>query len=348
MNDVHIIGAGPVGCFSAIYALKNNPNLNILISEEHKEIGLPIKCSGLISKNAVDFLSNDINMKKCIKRKFTKAEVYLEKDKIVLNSKQPMYLIDRKLFDILCAEKAVQLGAKIELNTKIINKYKSKTIIGADGPLSNTAEYYKFPKIKKFIATQQAIVNLKDFDPNTIQIFLSQKHIPGFFGWVIPHNKEQVELGAGIRLPNNGKTAIDYLKKQLKIKQKLNLTGGLIPHEIRKTTYKKTNKNEIILVGDSAGQVKRTTGGGVYYGCLCAKTAGENINTLKNYEKNWKKKYEKDLKMLSFLRSLMNIQNDLTLKAGLKSFKVLGIERLIEKHGDPDSISSIIDSILKR
>ncbi|MFA5381547.1 MAG: NAD(P)/FAD-dependent oxidoreductase [Candidatus Micrarchaeia archaeon] len=344
MNDVHIIGAGPVGCFSAIYALKNN--LDILISEEHKEIGLPVKCSGLISQKAVDFLSKEINIKKCIKRKFTKAEVNFGKDKIELNAKQPMFLIDRKLFDILCAEKAEKEGVKIELNKKIKNNYKANTIIGADGPLSNTAEYFNFPKINKFISTQQAII--KNKNENVIQIFLSQKYIPGFFGWSIPQNEEEEEIGLGIRLPNNGKTAMDYLKKKLSIKQKLNLIGGLIPHEIRKTTYKRIDKKEIILVGDSAGQVKRTTGGGIYYGCLCAKIAGENINQLKTYENTWREKYEKDLKMLSFIRSFMNIQNDLTLKAGLKSFKVLGIERLIEKHGDPDSMESIINSIIKR
>ncbi|MCC7552648.1 NAD(P)/FAD-dependent oxidoreductase [Candidatus Micrarchaeota archaeon] len=348
MNDIHIIGAGPAGCFAAIHSLKHNPSKKILISEEHNSIGLPVKCSGLISKNAVDFLSKEINIKKCIKKKFTKAEVNFGNEKLELRSKQAMYLINRQVFDRLCAEKAEQLGAKIELNTKIINKYKSKTIIGADGPLSITAEYFKFPKISKFIATQQANINLKDFDQDTIQIFLSQKYIPGFFGWLIPQNEEETELGVGVRIPKDGKLAMDYLKLQLDIKQKLSLKGGLIPHEIRKKTYKLIGKKNIFLVGDSAGQVKRTTGGGIYYGCLCAQELAKSIDTPKNYEKNWRKKYEKDLKMLSFLRSFINIQNDLTLKAGLKSFKVLGIERLIEKHGDPDSIGSLIDSMLRR
>ena len=348
MNDLHIIGAGPTGCFSAIYALKKGFVNDILISEEHKEIGKPVKCSGLISKKAVDFLSKEVSIKKCIKKKFDKAEVYFGEDKIELKPKEPMYLIDRQLFDILCAEKAEKEGAKIELNQRIKNNYKSNLIIGADGPLSNTAEYYNFPKINKFITTQQTIIKNKNINPDIIQIFLSQKYIPGFFGWVIPQEDEKIELGLGVRLPNNGKKGIDYLKKKLNIKQKLDLTGGLIPHEIRKTTYKKTNNKQILLVGDSAGQVKRTTGGGIYYGCLCAKTLGENINHPNTYEKEWRALYEKDLKMLSFIRSFMNIQNDLTLKAGLKGFKVLGIENLITKHGDPDSIGTMIDSILKR
>ena len=51
--------------------------------------------------------------------------------------------------------------------------------------------------------------------------------------------------------------------------------------------------------------------------------------------------------MLSFIRSFLNIQTETTLNAGLKSFKFLGIEKLLERHGDPDSISAMIDSILR-
>lgn len=345
MNDIHIIGAGPVGCFSAISALKNT-NKNVLISEEHSEIGKPVKCSGLISKKAVDFLSNEINMKKCIKKKYTKAEIYIDNEKLEITAKHPMYLIDRQLFDILCAEKAEKEGVKIELNSKIINNYRSNLIIGADGPLSNTANFFNFPKINKFVGTLQT--NIKKENTGIIQIFLSQKHIPGFFGWSIPQNEEEVELGVGVRLPNNSNIAMNYLKKRLDIKKTTKITGGLIPHEIRKTTYKKINSKHILLVGDAAGQVKRTTGGGIYYGCLCANILGQTINQPEDYEKKWRSAYEKDLKMLSFIRSFINIQNNLTLKAGLKSFKVLGFKKVIEKHGDPESIGSMIDSIFKR
>ena len=249
MIDAHIIGAGPVGCFSAIYALKNGSD--VLISEEHGEIGLPVKCSGLISKRAINFFSQEINVKKAIKKQFNEARLYFGKDKIELKTKKPIYLIDRHIFDNVCAEKAEELGAKIELNKKITNNHRANTILGADGPLSITADHFNFPKIRKFIATQQTVIKDKDIDKDIIQLYLSSKHIPGFFGWVIPKNEEEIELGVGVRIPNNSKKAMEYLKKKTGVKQNkqdLKLIGGLIPHEIRKRTFKKAgNKNSGIF-----------------------------------------------------------------------------------------------------
>jgi len=40
----------------------------------------------------------------------------------------------------------------------------------------------------------------------------------------------------------------------------------------------KTYRERMIAVGDAAGQVKPTTGGGIYYGLLCADMAAEVIH----------------------------------------------------------------------
>jgi flavin-dependent dehydrogenase len=56
----------------------------------------------------------------------------------------------------------------------------------------------------------------------------------------------------------------------------------------------------VIVVGDAAGQVKPTTGGGIYYGLLCADIAVDVLDramarndfsarTLVEYERRWKK-----------------------------------------------------------
>ena len=38
---------------------------------------------------------------------------------------------------------------------------------------------------------------------------------------------------------------------------------------------RKTVQGNVMLVGDAAGQVKPTSGGGIYMGAVCAKLAGE-------------------------------------------------------------------------
>ena len=45
--DATIVGAGPVGCFLA----RELKGLELQIFEEHKGVGEPVQCTGLISKN---------------------------------------------------------------------------------------------------------------------------------------------------------------------------------------------------------------------------------------------------------------------------------------------------------
>src|SRR3989449_2657173 len=47
MNDAIVVGAGPAGLYTALRAAEGG--LNVLILEEHVEIGAPTHCSGIVS-----------------------------------------------------------------------------------------------------------------------------------------------------------------------------------------------------------------------------------------------------------------------------------------------------------
>ncbi|NLL90051.1 MAG: hypothetical protein GX226_02975, partial [Dehalococcoidales bacterium] len=80
-----------------------------------------------------------------------------------------------------------------------------------------------------------------------------------------------------------------------------------------------------IVVGDAAGHVKPLTGGGIYFGLLCADIAVDNIDLalkegnlrasgLASYEKEWKRKLGKELRICrlaqGFYARLNNSQLD--------------------------------------
>jgi flavin-dependent dehydrogenase len=114
--------------------------------------------------------------------------------------------------------------------------------------------------------------------------------------------------------------------------------------------------DNILLVGDVAGQVKATTGGGVIYGGLCAKIAGEVATKyleeqvpLVNYDKLWRKKYGYELKTMQVLRKLLsNIGSD-KLDRTLRIFKTENIEYKLKsllETGDLDMQSNTIKKAL--
>ncbi|UCD06851.1 MAG: NAD(P)/FAD-dependent oxidoreductase, partial [Candidatus Aenigmatarchaeota archaeon] len=143
MYDVIVVGAGPSGLYSARLLEKS---LRVLVLEEHKRIGEPVQCSGLISKNLENFVRIDNGFVENEVRgavlHFPKSELKLEK------SGGAAYVIDRGKFDMFLAK---GLKSEVMLNSKVrgieirkdfvsVNikgkEFRSKILLGCDGPNS--------------------------------------------------------------------------------------------------------------------------------------------------------------------------------------------------------------------
>ena len=57
----------------------------------------------------------------------------------------------------------------------------------------------------------------------------------------------------------------------------------------------RTQKDNIYLIGDAAGQVKASTHGGILYSMIAGKSLAKSISENKSYEKLWKKEIGLDL-----------------------------------------------------
>ena len=53
MIKIIIIGAGPIGCYTAQLLNEKDRDFDITIIEEHLEIGRPIHCAGLVSMDVL-------------------------------------------------------------------------------------------------------------------------------------------------------------------------------------------------------------------------------------------------------------------------------------------------------
>src|SRR3989338_4558195 len=116
---ISVIGAGPAGSF---YASKEK-NDEVHIFEEHKEIGKPIACTGILTdsvKRVTDIDENLIISK-------------IERFKIVAPSGKSVYIdlnkvnmvLDRARFDQFILQKAIDNGAKLHLNERFIGFKKT-------------------------------------------------------------------------------------------------------------------------------------------------------------------------------------------------------------------------------
>ena len=269
MKTVSIIGAGPVGNYLALLLAKD---FDVEVYEEHKEIGKPVQCAGIVTSEFSKIIKPD---KKFVINKTDKARVFAPNGKYLEIKVKPNCILDRAKFDKFLYEKALNAGVKYHLgkglDEKQIKKLKSDYIIGADGPLSKTAKAFNFPK-KKFYYAIQARIKMKN--DNAFEFYPYIKD----FAWVVPENKDIVRVGVASR-KDVKKNFEDFVKRfNGKVIEK---QGGLIP------IYDncKINKKNVFLVGDAASQVKATTGGGIMPGLKAAKRLSKALIQKRNYER---------------------------------------------------------------
>ncbi|MFA5108333.1 MAG: NAD(P)/FAD-dependent oxidoreductase [Candidatus Micrarchaeia archaeon] len=345
MTDLHIIGAGPAGAFAGICALKTGAN--VLISEEHKTAGEPVHCSGLISASGLEQMSDIVDFKKIIINPIRRANIHAKTESLSLTFNSPKaYVVSRGGFDELAMQKFEQEGGKAEFGSKISSRtqLKSKNIIGADGPISSVARMFDFPKLEKFAPSYQAEFVYDCPDLSAVEVFFDPALCPGFIGWIIPLSQSRAKIGLGVSSDANLHIAKQNFLSRLKLQnaKKESEFSALIPLAPRKKTGICKDGYNVCLAGDSAGQVKASSGGGVFFGSSCARIAGQNYSNPQEYERLWRKKYGFDLSLHSLAREGANILSGDGLDLCVNFASALKFDRLLSRSGEMDEYSKML------
>ncbi|MDO8554784.1 MAG: NAD(P)/FAD-dependent oxidoreductase [Candidatus Micrarchaeota archaeon] len=342
MQDVHVIGAGPSGSVAATCAVRKG--YNVILSEEHTSAGKPVHCSGLFSKTGLESIKEFVDYRKLIINPMHGAIIDFAGEKIQIRTKDAIaYVCDRAGLDEAITTNAIREGVKVEFGKRVTGNYLANTVIGGDGPFSHVASTFKFPKINEYVSTIQAHVKYKSETPDMVEVFLSNEHFPGLFGWIIPHTEEVAEFGVGVTLPHHSSTkAWNALLKMKGVEYSGELGGAVIPITVRKKTAGTFGKKKVLLVGDAAGQVKSTTGGGVIFGANCARYAGSHCDNPLRYELEWKARFGMDLFAHRQVHNFIYSKRDEELRALGSRLKRMELDKFLSNHGHMDKPTKMI------
>ncbi|RLI33244.1 hypothetical protein DRO53_05590, partial [Candidatus Bathyarchaeota archaeon] len=199
----------------------------------------------------------------------------------------------------------------------------------------------------------------KDF----VEVLLGNRFFPGFFGWIIPAGQRRVRLGLAVR-ENLKASPRFFLEKALKehpyLSRKagnlkaLRAYGGSIP--LHGPAGKTWHPRGAFLVGDAAGQVKSTTGGGVYFSLLAGRLAGEAaaqtlenepLKALKGYEKAWRKAFGRELSFTSKVRKMLDSLSDGDLDLLFRLAANPRILETVEAYGDTAYQSKVFQPLVR-
>lgn len=365
--DILVIGAGPCGSFSALTAARLGAE--VLVCEEHKEIGLPAHCAGHISISGLKRLGISLS-NKVLENKIKGAIFYSPSGReFRVKMASPVTMVfNRELFDKYLAALAERSGARYMLGMRVksllsearspmevsVNNstLKSNMVIDAEGCSSillKRAKLQTLDNSKVVNAIQAEVDNVADVDIDMVEVYLGQNYAPGLFAWIIPRRDGSAKVGLATSMGDPR----DYLKnlfernpiarEKLRGSKVQNLSYHSIPlgGPIGKTYY-----DRLLVVGDAASQVKPTTGGGVVMGLTCAKIAGETAHQavqsndfseifLARYQHRWRKTVGFDMAVMRQMRSMLNRMSDTALD------KVVGLCSRLHLGGELQRVRDI-------
>lgn len=334
LHDIIIIGAGPSGSYIA--RRLSHLGYSVVVVEKNLRLGDDICCTGILSQECLKTFSLDNGL---VLREASSARFHSPSGECLRFCREAPVaaIVDRTRLNAHLVKKAEASGAKYHFGARAsqILPQTDAVEVRIDGQLEERALRAKaaviatgfgsalpaklgMGEIKKFVLGAQAEVEINGVDE--VEVYLDRKLAPGGFAWLVPTTGGRGLVGLLAR--DQAESRLENLLSRLSSQGKI-ASSEVVPSYdvIPLKPLPKTYADRVLVVGEAAGQVKPTTGGGIYYGLLCADIAAEVLRqafeagdfsaaVLSAYEKKWRAKLSRELTVGYWARNLLvNLSN---------------------------------------
>jgi geranylgeranyl reductase family protein len=276
------------------------------------------------------------------------------------------YVLDRTLLEQGMARQVENLGGTIELRTPVdlfrensdllvgkdrTESVKARVVIAADGFPSKIAKSAGI-LTEDYLTPNNVAINYEylmsdlSVDQSVTEMYLGTDFAPGGYGWIIPKGNGTANVGIGIRTSyskrNDGRSYLEFFLNECPL-TKAKLKGGKPGPMIADVLpvdgpLKKTYSDQVMAVGDAAGMVMPTNGGGIATAMITGEIAGqvaaEHLQKgvpLSEYERRWTEVMGQEMYVSTNLRRLADhfMGNNLLFHLMLRILGTKGIKDVI-------------------
>lgn len=224
--DVVVVGAGPGGAIAAHAAAQ--AGLAVLLIEKRQEIGSPVRCAEGVGHDAlVSFVEPE---PKWIAAEVNQIEITTIGDGATRTWRAAGgrgYILERRIFDRMLAERAAQAGAEVRVKTAAIGLVMDKgivhgvrirradapsgasetqveaaVVIAADGVEAQVGRWagldVQLPLPDTMVCAQYLLAGV-NVDPTCTAYTISHEAAPGGYAWVFPKGEGRANVGLGVQ-----------------------------------------------------------------------------------------------------------------------------------------------------
>lgn len=339
MLDVAIIGGGPGGMSAARHLAADR--WGVTVFEEHIDIGMPVHCTGVLAEDAIRDLDvpRDVVLNVLSTVRFVAPAGHSFE---YTTATTEAVVIDRGAFDVALAEKAVAAGATVLRGQRVIGvepvpngvqiTFADHAPVLARAAILACGANYTFQKRlglgmpSAFL--QSAQLELPADSPGDVEIHFGSEIAPKGFAWAVPVRRASGTF-ARIGVMADGDAGGYFSRMLERVHERW---GVAIPDQAPRRrilplgSVGRSYADRVVVVGDAAGLVKPTTGGGIYYsvvsGEIAAKVLGLHLadgdlsaGALKEYERRWRARFDSEFNAQLALRSVAQKMRDADIDA---------------------------------
>ena len=331
--DVLVVGGGPGGLFMAARLAERG--VRTLVCEEHGRVGDPVHCTGVLSADT--FPRFDLPDSATLNQLTTVRFVSPGGIPVEYATPAPLAtVIDRPAFDRALADRAIAAGAEVlagaRVSTLEVEAAGVRAIVGGEmiharlAVLACGANYafqrrFGFGLPRAYLHTAQR--ELRASRVADVELHFGQHVAPGGFAWAVPVVRpdgpyvrvgvmaSRDALGCYERMLERVGTRCGVTHVDLPPRQKILPLGAI----------DRTFGDRLLAIGDAAGLVKPTTGGGIHYSILSAALAADvavdalardrlDAEALSAYERAWRAELADEFETQHELRDVVTKLSD--------------------------------------
>jgi geranylgeranyl reductase family protein len=368
--DVVVVGGGPAGLYAGWQLASSGHQVTLL--EEHAAIGAPVHCTGVLANEAFEEFDLDrsviLNQLRSVRFHAPSGEVIQYRSK-----KIEAVAIDRLALDRSLARRAVGAGVRVVHGraTSVTPHRDGVTVQCADAAfrarvcvLACGAHYALQRRLglgipNLLLLTAQAEMPAERL--GDVEVYFGRRFSPGGFAWAVPVQRE----GRGfvrVGVMCDGHSGRHFHRVLGHLRALWGIPQSVAPEPRQKVLplepIARTYTDRIIVVGDAAGLVKPTTGGGIYYSLVSARLAARALIRglerdelgawhLADYQSGWKDRLGPELSSQLALRRVAQGMTDEDINGMFELARTDGITPLIQRTAAFNQHRPFIVALLK-
>jgi geranylgeranyl reductase family protein len=369
MHDVAIIGGGPAGLSAG--ARLAAAGVHTILLEEHPGVGEPVHCTGVL---AVEAFTEFKLSRRSLLNDLTTARFWSPAGNQVSYSsgRVEAVVVDRRTFDQELFATAKHAGLDVQEGARATNvrvDRDSVTVTTAAGDvrarvvvLACGANYSLHRQVglgmpRMFLHTAQAELPARHL--GDVELHFGSEIAPKGFGWVVPVVRGTQHCArVGVMCDGDAPRFFQRLADRVASRWGIDTLRRPRQKILPLAPLSRTYADRLIAIGDAAGLVKPTTGGGIYYSLVSAALAADVLidalrrddltaRTLAPYEKGWRERLSAEFQAQLKLRLVAHRMSDAEIEALFELARTDGVMPIVRRTATFNRHRQLIVELLK-